>query len=65
MTEPTQIDLAPFLAAAIEEAGGIIRVPYDTFRGQHGQKAIAFDIEDDGATIVMSVIETGEIPLED
>jgi hypothetical protein len=61
MTEPTQIDLAPFLAAAIEEAGGVIRIPYDAFRNVSG--AIAFDLEDDGATIAMSITE--EIPVED
>jgi hypothetical protein len=60
--EPTQIDLAPFLAAVVEEAGGEVRIPYDVFRNQVGSKAIAIDIEDDGATIVLSLVE--EIPSE-
>jgi len=61
--EPTQIDLGPFLLAAIEEAGGVIRIPYDVFRKQVAPRALAFDIEDDGATIAISVVE--EIPVED
>jgi len=63
MSEPTQIDLAPFLAAIIEEMGGEARIPYDTFRDQTGGKAIAIDLEDDGATIVLRLTE--EIPVED
>lgn len=55
--EPTQIDLAPFLAAAVEEAGGEIRIAYDTFRNQVGEKALAIDIEDDGATVVLRVVD--------
>ncbi|AZU97140.1 hypothetical protein SEA_FORREST_63 [Streptomyces phage Forrest] len=55
--EPTQIDLAPFLAAAVEEAGGEIRIPYDVFRSQVGEKALAIDIEDDGATLVLRVVD--------
>ncbi|XAO35256.1 hypothetical protein SEA_FRANCOB_60 [Streptomyces phage Francob] len=55
--EPTQIDLAPFLAAAVEEAGGEIRIPYDVFRSQVGEKALAIDIEDEGATLVLRVVD--------
>jgi hypothetical protein len=55
--EPTQIDLAPFLAAAVEEAGGEIRIPYDVFKSQVGEKALAIDIEDDGATLVLRVVD--------
>ena len=60
--EPTQIDLAPFLAAIIEESGGEIRIPYDVFTNQTGDKAIAIDIEDDGMTLVMRMVD--EIPDE-
>lgn len=60
--EPTQIDLAPFLAAMIDQLGGEVKVPYDVFKNQTGSKAIAIDIEDDGATIVLSLVE--EIPDE-
>jgi hypothetical protein len=63
MSEPTEIDLGPFLMAVIEEMGGEVRIPYNAFRKQVAPRAIAFDIEDDGATIVMSVVE--EIPVED
>ena len=55
--EPTQIDLSPFLAAAVEEAGGEIRIPYDVFRNQVGEKALAIDIEDEGATLVLRVVD--------
>lgn len=60
--EPTQIDLGPFLAAMVEEAGGEVRIPYDVFKNQVGDKALAIDIEDDGATLVLSIVE--EIPSE-
>lgn len=60
--EPTQIDLAPFLAAVIDEVGGEVRIPYDSFKNSVGHKAIAIDIEDDGATIKLSLVE--EIPSE-
>lgn len=55
--EPTQIDLGPFLAAVVELAGGEVRIPYDVFHNQVGEKAIAIDIEDDGATVVLSVVD--------
>ena len=55
--EPTQIDLGPFLAAVVDQAGGEIRIPYDTLKDQTGEKALAIDIEDDGATIVLSLVE--------
>lgn len=55
-----EMDLSVFMAAIIENAGGEIRVPYDTFLTvQEGQKAISLDIEDDGATLVFGI---GEAP---
>lgn len=57
MQEPTQIDLAPFLASVIDEAGGEVRIPYDVFKNQTGTKAIAIDIEDEGATLVLRVVD--------
>lgn len=62
MDEPTQIDLGPFLVAAIEEAGGEVRIPYDTFSKQVAPKALAIDIEDDGQTLVLRVVD--EVPNE-
>ncbi len=55
--EPTQIDLAPFLAAVVDQAGGEIKIPYDVFKNQVGDRALAIDIEDEGATIVLSMVE--------
>lgn len=55
--EPTQIDLGPFLAAIVEESGGEVRIPYDVFRNQVGEKALAIDIEDEGATLVLRVVD--------
>ncbi|QWT29952.1 hypothetical protein SEA_TUNATARTARE_60 [Streptomyces phage TunaTartare] len=55
--EPTQIDLGPFLAAIVEEAGGEVKIPYDVFKNQVGDKALAIDIEDDGATLVLRVVD--------
>ncbi|AXG66179.1 hypothetical protein SEA_ANNADREAMY_59 [Streptomyces phage Annadreamy] len=55
--EPTQIDLGPFLAAIVELSGGEVKIPYDVFRNQAGTKALAIDIEDDGATLVLRVVD--------
>lgn len=55
--EPTQIDLAPFLAAIVEESGGEVRIPYDVFKSQVGDKALAIDIEDDGMTLVLRIVD--------
>lgn len=60
--EPTQIDLAPFLAAIVEESGGEVRIPFDVFTNQTGDRAIAIDIEDDGMTLVLRLVD--EIPSE-
>lgn len=60
--EPTQIDLAPFLAALVEEAGGEVKIPYGVFANQTGDRAIAIDIEDDGMTLVLRLVD--EIPSE-
>lgn len=57
MDEPTQIDLGPFLAAIVEESGGEVKIPYDVFKKQVGTKAISIDIEDDGQTLVLRVVD--------
>jgi hypothetical protein len=62
MQEPTEIDLAPFMAAVIDGAGGEIRIPYESFTQQRGERAITIDLEEDGATIVLRLTE--EIPNE-
>lgn len=60
--EPTQIDLAPFLAAVIDSAGGEVKIPYGTFTNQVGERAISIEIEDEGMTLVMRLVD--EIPSE-
>lgn len=63
MQDPTQIDLAPFLAAIIEQAGGEIRLSYSKISEQDGLRAIAIDMDEDGDTLVFSL--TAGIPDED
>lgn len=58
-----ELDLSVFLAAVVENAGGEIRLPFDTFAEfQTGtvEKALTFDIVDEGATILIGL--TDEIP---
>ena len=57
-----QIDLSSFLAAIIDDAGGEVRIPYDTFLAQHGDKNITIDIIDDGQTLKLGLIDTKDIP---
>jgi hypothetical protein len=63
MQDPTQIDLAPFLAAIIEQAGGEIRLSYSKISEQDGLRAITIDMDEDGDTLVFSL--TAGIPDED
>lgn len=64
MQDPTEINLAPFLAAIVELSGGEVRIPYDTLATvlNDGDKAIAFDLEDEGMTMVLRMVD--EIPSE-
>lgn len=57
-----EIDLGPFIAAIVEEAGGEVRIPYESVIGGKGDKALAFDIVDDGATIAISLVDAKDIP---
>lgn len=57
MEETTQIDLGPFLAAVVENAGGEIRLPYGTLVQKKGDRSLIIDIEDDGATIVLRMAD--------
>lgn len=56
------VDLAPFLAAIIEESGGEVLIPYDTLTQQKGEKNITIDLIDDGATLRLGLIDTKDIP---
>lgn len=61
-----ELDLSVFLAAVVDNAGGEIRLPFSTFAEyQLGEspKALSFDIEDDGATLVIGLTE--DIPEPD
>lgn len=57
-----QIDLGQFIAAIIDVQGGEVRIPYDAFTTQTGDKMLTIDFEDDGATIVLRLIDAVEVP---
>jgi hypothetical protein len=59
------IDLAPFLAAIVDMEGGSYRIPYATLRSQQGEKVIALDLEDDGATIVLRLVDAEEVEIDE
>lgn len=54
-----EIDLAVFLAAVVENAGGTIILPFDAFASiQQGEpKAITLDLIDDGANFKIGLSE--------
>lgn len=60
MEETFEVDLSQFLAAIIEQAGGELRLPYDSLQSE--AKGIAIDFEEEGAILVLSLLE--EIPSE-
>lgn len=62
MTEQDEmtIELGPFLAAIIEQEGGTYRIPYATLVNQDGIKALTIDLEDDGATLVLGLVDAEE-----
>jgi hypothetical protein len=60
MEETFEVDLSQFMAAIIEAMGGEVRIPYDSL--QSDAKGIAIDFEEDGAILVLSLVE--EIPSE-
>lgn len=60
MPDDMTIDLAPLLAAIVDIEGGEYRIPYATLRAQQGAKALALDPEDDGATLVIRVVDIVE-----
>jgi hypothetical protein len=57
-----QVDLAAFLAAVIDEAGGELLIPYATFLAQNGEKALTIDLIDDGQTIKLGLMDVKDIP---
>lgn len=61
-TDVMKVDLATFLAAIIDEAGGEVLIPYDAYLSQHGDKNIIIDLIDDGHTLKLGLIDTKDIP---
>lgn len=57
-----KVDLATFLAAIIDEAGGEVLIPYGTYLAQNGEKNITIDLVDDGQTIKLGLIDVKDIP---
>lgn len=57
-----KVDLATFLAAIIDEAGGEVLIPYGTYLSQNGEKNITIDLIDDGQTIKLGLIDVKDIP---
>lgn len=60
-----QVDLASFLAAIIENAGGEVQIPYELWRNQHGDKNIAIDVINDGHTFSLKLIDTKDVKYDD
>lgn len=60
MEETFEVDLSQFLAAIIEHLGGEVKIPYDSLQSE--AKGIAIDFEENGAILVLSLLE--EIPSE-
>lgn len=57
MIDVTEINLAPFLAAAIEEAGGEIKFSYETLISQHGEKGIEIEIDEESQMISLKIAD--------
>lgn len=62
MAPPLKIELAPLLAGIVDSQGGEVRIPFATFVGQTGEKALTLDLEEDGAVIVVRLIDVEDIP---
>lgn len=62
MTEQEEmgIELGPFIAAIIEQEGGVYRIPFQNLVQQQGDRALAIDFEDDGATVALRIVEITE-----
>ena len=58
--EEMTIELGPFLAVIIEQEGGVYRIPYATLVAQDGDKVLTIDLEDDGATIALRIVDVAE-----
>jgi len=61
-TQEQSVDLAPFLAAIIHNAGGEIRVPVDSLSQDGDEESITIDLEGDGAELVFRVVPNEELP---
>lgn len=64
--EQQTVDIAPFLAAVIEEFGGAIKIPYaSVFNEREQNVALAVDIEDDGASLVLRLVNMDEVDFDE
>jgi hypothetical protein len=58
-----KVDLAPFLAALIFEAGGSIDVNYETLVDiNNDSNFIAMDMNDEGTVLTLRLVTESEIP---
>ena len=57
-----QIDMAQFVAAIVDQQGGEVRISYDAFKNQTGDRALTIDFEEDGAVMVLRLIGVEDIP---
>jgi hypothetical protein len=56
------VDLAPFLAAIIEESGGEVFIPYEVLTAQTGEKSLTIDFVEEGQLLRLGLIDVKDIP---
>lgn len=61
MADELTFDPMPFLVAIIE-CQEEVRIPVHTIITDKGEKAMTLDFEDDGATVVLRLIDAEEVP---
>lgn len=61
MVDDVQIDPVQFLVAIIDSQDCEVRVPYAVFAEQKGEKVLTIDFEDDGATIVLRLLDKEDV----
>lgn len=59
------VDLAQFLAAIIDVEGGEYRLPYASLVKNREGMGLALDIEDDGETLVLRLVDMEGIEFDD
>ena len=56
------IDLAPFLASIIDEAGGEVYIPLKVFKAQTGDKTLTIDFDEESQLIRLGLMDVKDIP---